>query len=101
MGHYSQILPVILSGGAGSRLWPLSRQAEAKQFLPLSSDRTMIQETADRLSGPEFLPPAFICNESHVAQIQAQHLHQGVDRIGGFRERHFQVTPRQRELTRS
>ena len=72
MGHYSQILPVILSGGAGSRLWPLSRQAEAKQFLPLSSDRTMIQETADRLSGPEFLPPAFICNESHVAQIHAQ-----------------------------
>ncbi|GLQ20042.1 mannose-1-phosphate guanylyltransferase [Algimonas porphyrae] len=72
MGHYSQILPVILSGGAGSRLWPLSRQAEAKQFLALSGDRTMIQETADRMSGPEFLPPAFICNASHVDQIQTQ-----------------------------
>lgn len=72
MGHYSQILPVILSGGAGSRLWPLSRQAEAKQFLPLSGVRTMIQDTADRMSGPEFMAPAFICNASHIDQIQAQ-----------------------------
>ncbi|MEM7730334.1 MAG: sugar phosphate nucleotidyltransferase [Pseudomonadota bacterium] len=66
------ILPVILSGGAGSRLWPLSRQAAAKQFLAIGSDRTMIQETAARVTGKGFLPPAFICNPSHVDTIEAQ-----------------------------
>ncbi|MGB3455203.1 MAG: sugar phosphate nucleotidyltransferase [Litorimonas sp.] len=67
-----QILPVIMSGGAGSRLWPLSREAAAKQFLPLASERTMIQDTAARTVADGFLPPAFICNASHVAAIQAQ-----------------------------
>lgn len=67
-----KILPVILSGGAGSRLWPLSRQAAAKQFLALSGDRTMIQDTAARTMGDEFLPPVFICNASHVDLIKDQ-----------------------------
>jgi mannose-1-phosphate guanylyltransferase/mannose-6-phosphate isomerase len=67
-----KILPVILSGGAGSRLWPLSRLAVAKQFLALSSDRTMIQDTAARTVGDEFLPPVFICNASHIDLIQDQ-----------------------------
>jgi mannose-1-phosphate guanylyltransferase/mannose-6-phosphate isomerase len=67
-----KILPVILSGGAGSRLWPLSRQAAAKQFLALSGERTMIQDTAARTTGDEFLPPVFICNESHIGLIEDQ-----------------------------
>lgn len=72
MGTYSKILPVILSGGAGSRLWPLSRQYAAKQFLPLAGERTMIQDTAARTDQPDFMPPVFICNASHVALIEAQ-----------------------------
>jgi len=57
--------PVILSGGSGSRLWPLSRSLYPKQLLPLSSDRTMIQETALRSSKGRFADPVVICNEAH------------------------------------
>jgi len=66
------ILPVIMSGGAGSRLWPLSRKAKPKQLLPLLSDQTLIQETVVRLTGEMFLPPVFICNASHALQIETQ-----------------------------
>ena len=45
------IVPVILSGGSGTRLWPLSRKQYPKQYLPLVSDKTMLQETILRLSG--------------------------------------------------
>ncbi len=68
----SRIYPVIMSGGAGSRLWPLSRQAEPKQLLPLVTDQTMIQATVARFDGPEFADPVFICNALHVDQIKAQ-----------------------------
>ena len=44
----TKIIPVIMSGGAGSRLWPLSRNAEPKQLLPLISGQTMVQETVAR-----------------------------------------------------
>jgi len=67
-----QIIPVILSGGAGSRLWPLSRKAYPKQLLPLVTDKTMVQETALRLSGDMFSDPVFICNADHAAPIHAQ-----------------------------
>ena len=67
-----KILPVIMSGGAGSRLWPLSRKAIAKQFLPLAGARTMIQETAARTTAEGFLPPAFLCNATHVELIKEQ-----------------------------
>lgn len=59
------IVPVILSGGTGTRLWPLSREGYPKQFWPLVSARTMLQETAARASGPGFAPPVVICNEAH------------------------------------
>ena len=59
------IFPVILSGGSGQRLWPLSREMYPKQLLNILSDRSLLQETALRLSGPIFSEPLFICNESH------------------------------------
>ena len=64
MSH-STIYPVILSGGAGSRLWPLSRSLYPKQLLPLASERTMIQETALRVGGRQFGGSLVICNEAH------------------------------------
>jgi mannose-1-phosphate guanylyltransferase/mannose-6-phosphate isomerase len=57
---------VILSGGAGSRLWPLSREAFPKQLLPLVSERTMLQETILRLSEiTNAAPPILVCNNEH------------------------------------
>ena len=54
-------IPVILSGGAGTRLWPLSRESNPKQLLPLAGARTMLQETALRLDQP----PVVVCNDEH------------------------------------
>ena len=68
----SLIHPVILSGGVGSRLWPLSRSLFPKQLLPLAGDRTMIQETAIRVSGPQFARSLIICNEEHRFLIAEQ-----------------------------
>lgn len=66
------ILPVIMSGGAGSRLWPLSRQALPKQLLALVTDNTMAQETVTRTTGAAFHDPVFICNALHAAPIGQQ-----------------------------
>ncbi|MCX7685453.1 MAG: mannose-1-phosphate guanylyltransferase/mannose-6-phosphate isomerase [Acetobacteraceae bacterium] len=66
------ILPVILSGGTGTRLWPLSREAYPKQFWPLVGPRTMLQETAGRAAGPGFLPPIVVCNEAHRFLVAEQ-----------------------------
>jgi mannose-1-phosphate guanylyltransferase / mannose-6-phosphate isomerase len=67
------IIPVILSGGAGTRLWPLSRELYPKQLLPLVNDRTMLQETACRLSGLRDLSaPLVVCNESHRFMVAEQ-----------------------------
>ncbi|HUO94455.1 MAG TPA: mannose-1-phosphate guanylyltransferase/mannose-6-phosphate isomerase [Rhizomicrobium sp.] len=66
------IHPVIMSGGAGSRLWPLSRQLYPKQLLPLAGERTMIQETAERAKGPHFASPLVVCNEEHRFLIAEQ-----------------------------
>ncbi len=59
------IVPVILSGGSGTRLWPLSRSLYPKQLLPLSGEDTMLQETLKRVSGPDFDKPMIICNDVH------------------------------------
>lgn len=59
------ILPVIMAGGTGSRLWPLSRDLMPKQFLKLNGDYTMLQATVRRLAKVDALAPLVICNEEH------------------------------------
>lgn len=59
------ITPVIMAGGSGSRLWPLSRSLYPKQFLALTGKQTMLQETLQRLSNLDVNAPLVICNEEH------------------------------------
>jgi mannose-1-phosphate guanylyltransferase len=60
------MIPIILSGGSGSRLWPLSRQLNPKQFLPLAdAELSMLQATIRRLEGLDIAVPRLICNEQH------------------------------------
>jgi len=67
------MIPVILSGGSGTRLWPLSRAQYPKQFLPLVSNYTMVQETLLRLSGLKGLKaPIAVCNENHRFMMAEQ-----------------------------
>ena len=67
------LVPVILSGGAGTRLWPLSRELLPKQLLALTGERTMIQETAARLAGfPGATGPVIVCNEAHRFLVAEQ-----------------------------
>lgn len=72
--------PVIMAGGSGSRLWPLSRQLNPKQFLPLTDSKmTMLQETINRLQGLSCAQPLLICNEQHRFLAAAQLDHLGMD----------------------
>lgn len=64
--------PVILSGGSGSRLWPLSREQYPKQLLALVSNRSLLQETALRLAGLETAPALVVCNEAHRFLVAEQ-----------------------------
>jgi len=68
----ARIRPVILSGGSGTRLWPLSRSDCPKQFLPLVSRDTMLQATARRVRGEHFLPPFVVANARHASGITTQ-----------------------------
>jgi len=70
----SQILPVILSGGSGTRLWPLSREAYPKQFLQLASEHSMLQSTWLRVADVASQAPIVVANEAHrfVAAEQLQ-----------------------------
>ena len=67
-----RITPVLMSGGAGTRLWPLSRKAAPKQFHRLGGTHTMIQETALRVSGDLFGPPIVVCAAPHAVLVRAQ-----------------------------
>lgn len=71
--------PVIMAGGSGTRLWPLSRGNFPKQFLPLTGRHTMLQQTLLRLSGLQHSTPLLICNEDHrfIAAEQIRQLGNG------------------------
>jgi len=76
------IHPVILCGGSGTRLWPMSRLLYPKQFLPLAGEESLLQETIRRASGDGFGKPLFICNEDHrfiVAEQARQAAGEGAD----------------------
>jgi len=66
------LIPVILSGGAGTRLWPLSRELYPKQLLALTGDRTMLQQTALRVEGLSATPPVLVCNDAHRFLVAEQ-----------------------------
>lgn len=66
------ITPVLMSGGAGTRLWPLSRRAKPKQFHVLGGAHTLIQETALRVTGPMFGAPLVVCNAAHAELVREQ-----------------------------
>ncbi|HIE53916.1 MAG TPA: mannose-1-phosphate guanylyltransferase/mannose-6-phosphate isomerase, partial [Chromatiaceae bacterium] len=59
------MIPVILSGGSGTRLWPISRKTHPKQFWPLVSEISMLQETCNRTRGLAERDPVVVCNEEH------------------------------------
>lgn len=66
------LTPVILSGGAGTRLWPLSRELYPKQLLALTGQRTMLQQTVLRLEGLGAAPPIIVCNQAHRFLVAEQ-----------------------------
>jgi mannose-1-phosphate guanylyltransferase/mannose-6-phosphate isomerase len=74
----SMIHPIILSGGAGSRLWPLSRSLFPKQLLALAGEQSLIQDTVRRASGPQFHSPLIVCNVEHRFLIAEQMRRTGV-----------------------
>lgn len=85
MASSRRILPVIMSGGSGSRLWPVSTEAYPKQFHALASTLSMIQETARRFEDPEqlsFLPALVICNAQHAKLARDQLTEAGLPPAG-------------------
>jgi len=71
-GLTSALVPVVLSGGAGTRLWPLSRELYPKQLLPLIGAHTMLQDTVRRLEGLAVAAPVVVCNEAHRFLVAEQ-----------------------------
>ena len=70
--NQKNIHPILLSGGFGSSLWPISRESYPKQLLSLVGNQTMIQDTARRVTGSRFSAPLVICNEDHRFIIAEQ-----------------------------
>lgn len=66
------IVPVILSGGSGTRLWPMSRPELPKQFLSLTATETMLQLTANRARGRGFAAPIVVANAAHAEEVEGQ-----------------------------
>ncbi len=73
------MIPVIMAGGSGTRLWPLSRTAFPKQFLSLGYDQTMLQQTVARLDGLSSAKPIIITNEEHRFLVAEQLRQMGRD----------------------
>jgi mannose-1-phosphate guanylyltransferase/mannose-6-phosphate isomerase len=74
----AEVIPVILSGGAGTRLWPLSRELRPKQLLPLTGDVTLLQDTAQRIAGRPFV----VCNQEHRFIVAEQLREIGIEPRG-------------------
>lgn len=72
------IVPIVMAGGTGSRLWPLSRQLNPKQFLRLCGNTTLLQQTVTRLGGLETDVPTIICNEDHRFMVAEQLRQSGI-----------------------
>lgn len=75
--------PVVLAGGTGSRLWPKSRAAYPKQFLSLTSNCSLLQDTIARLSNSNSQAPIVVCNDAHrfivAEQLRQKHIeHDGI-----------------------
>lgn len=77
----SLIQPVILSGGSGTRLWPISRPARPKQFHKMLGPKTMLQLTLDRVRGSDFAPSIVVANEVHADEVEKQLAATGVDEM--------------------
>ena len=71
------LIPVIMAGGSGTRLWPLSRSLYPKQFLPLAGNLTMLQETVRRIGSLETGLPVTICNDEHRFLVAEQLRNEG------------------------
>jgi mannose-1-phosphate guanylyltransferase / mannose-6-phosphate isomerase len=84
--NYSQhmkIYPVVLSGGVGTRLWPLSRALMPKQLMPLVTERTMLQDTVLRVAGwPSLMPPLIVCGNEHRFLVAEQMREIGLAPLG-------------------
>lgn len=72
MPEATSIIPVILSGGSGTRLWPMSTPDTPKQLLALTADETMLQLTAQRACGEQFAAPIVVANQRHAEEIETQ-----------------------------
>lgn len=73
------IIPIIMAGGSGTRLWPLSRSLYPKQFLSLTNENSLLQETLKRLDGLNCLPPVIVSNNEHRFIVAEQLRQFGVD----------------------
>lgn len=78
VADFPDLIPVILSGGAGTRLWPLSRELRPKQLLPLTGSATLLQDTAGRLGGR----PIVVCNQEHRFIVAEQLREVGIEPRG-------------------
>jgi mannose-1-phosphate guanylyltransferase/mannose-6-phosphate isomerase len=73
------ITPVILSGGVGTRLWPLSRHLRPKQFLSIHGDSSMFAQTLERVNGDPFSAPLVVCNDAHRFLVAEELRHASIN----------------------